>query len=136
MKIFNLTDVSTPVLEQRHLTKQTFSVSGKDIAPGASIEVDPSVREHAVAQTAFLVACGALALDKVPDSYTKGKQSVVEEKYKAIADVAAPEPTPDPTLAPEPTPEPGPVVEASADDVREEDRLPTTDAPPARRRGR
>lgn len=144
MKIYNLTDVSTPVLKQRHLEDQTFSVEGSDLAPGASIEVPETDREHVKAQLAFLFSCGALAADKLPDSYTAGKHKALEDKYAAIGDAksASVEAPPKEEAATEPevkerqTP---PVPETiSVPEVSEapapEDRLPTTDVPPARRK--
>jgi hypothetical protein len=148
MKVYNLTDVSTPVLKQRHLEDQTFSVGGHDVAPGASVDVLDEERGHITAQLAFLIGCGALSVDKIPDSYTSGKQKVLENKYKDIKDTReSANPTPVPPVKVEvksthedlPAPPPVPTTistpEQPALSPPDEHRLPTTDVPPVRRRG-
>lgn len=149
MKIYNLTDVSTPVLKQRHLEDQTFSVEGNDLAPGASIEVPEADREHVKAQLAFLFSCGALVVDKLPESYTAGKHKALEDKYATIRDskdveAAAPIkekksksiPAPEVKELPAPPPVPEAItIPETVDQPAPEERLPTTDVPPVRRKG-
>lgn len=72
MKVFNLTDVATPVLEQRGLFQQHIAIAGRMCNPGEFVEVEdtPIVR----ADLADLLRIGALAIDQPPPPYTTARQ--------------------------------------------------------------
>lgn len=68
MKVFNLTDVSTDVLEQYQMLNHTIEVGGQSVGPGASIEVDEPEAQLRSRLEHFL-AIGAVALDSPPEKY-------------------------------------------------------------------
>jgi len=74
MIIWNLTDVATAALEERHLVNHTFSIGGVVLEPGASMDVaSPNV-----AAMAPLVQCGALAVERPPHAYVVAKRASVQ----------------------------------------------------------
>lgn len=73
MKVFNLTDVTTDVLEQYQMSKHTIVVGTQSIEPGSSVEVSAEEEAAARAHLAHFIAIGAVAIDECPEAYTKGK---------------------------------------------------------------
>lgn len=92
MKIFNLTDVTTKTLQQRHAVGQTYVIGGKPIAPGASVEYPEGSRLVLTRESAHLTNIGALAIDKLPDEYLKAKPSANAPKAAAPVEAASPTP--------------------------------------------
>ena len=81
MKVFNLTDVSTPKLVQHSYVNHTFGVGPFVVGPGEEQEVTEVQIQHVRKGLQDLVAVGALALgDQPPATYlvAKAKQSSVE----------------------------------------------------------
>jgi hypothetical protein len=72
MKVFNLTDVETPVLKQRGLLAQSIGISRRMVAPGEFVEVEdtPEVR----AKLEYLLTVGAVSIDQAPPTYAKVRQ--------------------------------------------------------------
>jgi hypothetical protein len=87
MKVFNLTDVETPVLKQRGLCQQTFAVGKALVAPGQSADVDDAYLAQLGPGLRQLVSYGAAAVGQPPASYRLAK-----EKMAPVA--SAPEPAP------------------------------------------
>jgi len=74
VRVFNLTDVSTKVLEQQGLLNQHFAVGGRMVVPGEYIDVEDAngvIRGHLV----HLLTVGAVSVDCVPPAYAKAKQT-------------------------------------------------------------
>jgi hypothetical protein len=71
MKVFNLTDVETPLLAQHGFVRQTFVVRDKLIAPGEHADVQNDyLAERALEH---LVPIGAAAVDELPAAYVLAK---------------------------------------------------------------
>jgi hypothetical protein len=69
MKIFNISDASTPSLVKHGLVNQTFSIGGQLVKPGMYITMDDSKKKVVAAQLKHLLEFGAIALEKPPASY-------------------------------------------------------------------
>jgi len=67
-KIYNLTDVTTPVLEKHRMLDAHIAIGTRMCAPGEYVEQEdtPTLRENC----RHLVAIGALSIDQVPPPYT------------------------------------------------------------------
>lgn len=110
MKVYNLTDVPTPVLEARGLVDTPISVGGKSVQPGGDVTV-----ASLNADEATFVQCGALAVGEPPASYRIAKAAFP----KAVEIEQAPPPPPPPPPPEEPAaPERGyePVIPAPDDE--------------------
>jgi len=68
VKVYNLTDVPTPVLEKHRTLDQHIAVGNRMCAPGEYIEQEdtPTLRENC----RHLVSIGALSIGLVPPPYT------------------------------------------------------------------
>jgi hypothetical protein len=100
VKVFNLTDVSTPVLETRGLVNKGIVV-GREIAePGGYKEVIDSPRERK--KLHFFLQIGAVSIDKPTPPYLAAKAKLFEESQGRTPRVRPP---------PEPAPPPPPVAE-------------------------
>ena len=86
MKVYNLTDVSTPVLEQRGLVNQHVAVAGRMVSPGEYVEVEDTA--HARANVLQLVQVGALAIDKLPPPYVLARQQMAASSGKLAAHIS------------------------------------------------
>ena len=86
MKVFNLTDVSTPLLERHGMLNQTIAVGTELINPGSSAEIGEE--PHVILGAQHLVSIGALAFSQLPSSYVAAKAP-----QAPVAPPAAPEPT-------------------------------------------
>ena len=64
MKAYNITDVSTPQLEQKGLVNTPIKLGDTMILPGTMRDVHARHRAHAVQRFA-----GAIALDSLPPGY-------------------------------------------------------------------
>lgn len=71
MKVFNITDVETPILKQRGLINQTLVVGRVAVAPGESVELQDE--PHLVAQVEGYEQIGAMTRDQVPEEYAVAK---------------------------------------------------------------
>lgn len=69
MKVFNLTDVSTTVLEQRNLVRQHFAVDRRMLAPGEYIEVEDTPKNRAA--LGLLLQVGAVSIDRLSPAYVQ-----------------------------------------------------------------
>jgi hypothetical protein len=85
MRVYNLTDVSTPVLEQRGLLDQHVAVAGRMVAPGEYVDVEdtPTAR----ANIALLLQLGAMAIDKLPPPYVLARQQAAASSGKLAAHI-------------------------------------------------
>lgn len=72
MRVFNLTDMKTDVLEQRGLVGQHIAVAGRMINPGEYADVESTVSARANIEE--LVRIGALAIDQPPPPYVLARQ--------------------------------------------------------------
>lgn len=72
LRIFNLTDVETPVLKQFGLTQTTIAVGRILIPPGGAVatEADALTLEH----LHHFIEKGALAVDVLPPPYIMAKE--------------------------------------------------------------
>jgi len=82
MKVFNLTDVPTDALAQYQMVDQTLHIGEFTIAPGESVEVGPNEETFVRAHLTHFLTAGAVAVDEVPESYTKGKATKGTDKGK------------------------------------------------------
>ena len=118
MKIFNLTDVETPALKQRHMVNQSLVVHGKPIEPGASVDFPlPEDRPIVARAVQHLLKAGAVAVDKLPDAYVKAKAAVASaNKTTASSPTAGVKTitTPAPSPATTPAAPPAPVSDPTA----------------------
>jgi hypothetical protein len=121
VRVYNLTDVSTPTLEKHHLLKAHIAIGTRMCNPGEFVEQEdtPSLRSD----INFLVSIGALAVDQLPPPYVLARTSTIAaqnvgplpvhighlnvQETKVAAD-------PPPAPAPEAAPEPAPVVDTAA----------------------
>lgn len=74
MRIFNLTDVSTRVLEQQKLLNQHFAVGGHMVVPGEYVDVE-DVNGTLRGNLVHLLTVGAVSIDNVPPAYAAAKQT-------------------------------------------------------------
>lgn len=72
MKLFNLTDMPTPVLEKHGLVRQVLVVRSTVIPPGASAEVENT--DAARREAKSYVRAGAMAIDILPSGYVLAKE--------------------------------------------------------------
>lgn len=102
MKVYNITDVSTPLLAQRHMKSQTFVIHGKAIKPGESQAYDQRDAPIVARATNHLVKAGALVIDKLPTSYLQAKAAAAPAAVPAVpATPATPVAAPATPAAPE-----------------------------------
>lgn len=74
MRVFNLTDVPTKVLEQQRLVGQHIAVGRRMSVPGEYVDVeDPSGILQS--KLTHLLTVGAVSIDRVPPAYAKAKQT-------------------------------------------------------------
>ncbi len=75
IKVFNLTDVPTPLLEQHKAANVSIAVGRALVGPGEMCETadDPMTRAH----LSHFVAIGALAVDSLPARYALAKEKAV-----------------------------------------------------------
>jgi translation initiation factor IF-2 len=90
MKVFNLTDVQTPQLKQRHMKSQTIVIHGRPIAPGGSQEYDKRDTSIVARAVHHYVKDGALAIDELPPAYTKAKAAAAVAPAPATTTTTAP----------------------------------------------
>lgn len=72
MKVYNLTDVATSVLEQRGLVAQGIATSGRIVNPGEYVDVEDTVKSRADLE--YLIQVGAVAIDQMPPPYVRARQ--------------------------------------------------------------
>ena len=109
MKVFNLTDVETPVLLQRGLVDQGIGISRRMVAPGEYVEVEDTAETRAKLE--YLLTVGAVSIDQMPPSYAlarNAKQSTasntghlaaITTKHVAVNETkVAGEPAPSPAV--------------------------------------
>jgi hypothetical protein len=72
MRVYNLTDVSTPVLERYSLLNQQIVAHRRVIEPGQFVEVEdtPTMR----ARLSHVLTVGAVSIDQLPPAYLRAKQ--------------------------------------------------------------
>jgi|ERR1700722_2984848 len=86
MKVFNLTDVSTPKLQQFSLVNHTFVVASALLAPGASEEIEPKKLVLIRNGLQHLVSVGALAVgDQPPAAYLLAKSHEVVHAPEVVS---------------------------------------------------
>lgn len=76
MKVYNLTDVSTPHLEQRKLVNQHIAIGDRLANPGEFVEVadTPELR----ASLEYLLQVGAVSIDGMPPPYVQARSAKTE----------------------------------------------------------
>lgn len=72
MRVFNLTDIPTKVLEQRGLLGQSIAVARRMVNPGEFVEVEDLATTRDGLQ--YLLQVGALSIDVLPPVYLKARQ--------------------------------------------------------------
>ena len=80
MRVFNLTDVPTPALQQKGFVSHTFAVGPALLGPGESAEVAPEHVQHIKRGLQRLIADGALAMNQPPPSYLVAKDRAKSAK--------------------------------------------------------
>lgn len=108
MRVYNLTDVSTPVLVSRELVRAPVQVGGVMIQPGkfADIPNPAGARD--------LLSIGAISVDQIPGWY-------LEEKAKIPSERGASGP---PTSPDDPPPPEEPAVTVEEQETHEEQEPP------------
>ena len=94
MRVHNLTDIPTEVLNKYGHIDQQIVVGTELCAPGGSVEVGDTI--HLRSQMEHLVSLGALAVGALPPSYASAK---AKKAKTADVIVAVPIPTPETALA-------------------------------------
>jgi hypothetical protein len=72
VRVFNLTDIPTKVLEQRGLVQQSIAVARRMVNPGEFVEVEDLATTRDGLQ--YLLQVGALSIDAMPPAYLKARQ--------------------------------------------------------------
>lgn len=72
MRVFNLTDVATPVLEQHGLVNQHIAVARRMVNPGEYADVGDV--PNLLHDLQFLLQVGAVTVDRVPPAYSQARQ--------------------------------------------------------------
>ena len=72
MRVFNLTDIATPVLEQHKLVNQHFAVARRMVNPGEYADIGDA--PNALHDLQFLLQVGAASVDRVPPAYAIARQ--------------------------------------------------------------
>jgi hypothetical protein len=87
VRVFNLTDVTTPVLKQRGLVRMHFAVARRMVNPGeyADIGDAPGV----LADLQFLLQVGAVSVDRVPPTYAIAKQRELQADPSRLSGIPA-----------------------------------------------
>lgn len=88
MRVFNLTDVPTKVLEQRGLTQQHIAVARRMVDPGEFIEVADSATTRD--GLAYLLQVGAVSIDTLPPAYLRARQAQQVENLRTSVPVSLP----------------------------------------------
>jgi hypothetical protein len=97
MKVFNLTDVETPVLKQHGMVNHTFAVGALLLGPGDSGDL-PSEKESALrTELQRLVGLGALSANELPPAYLARKKAL---EVKAARPPSLPPKLTEPTTSP------------------------------------
>lgn len=102
VKVYNLTDIPTPNLEQRMMVRQHIAIAGRMCEPGAFVEVvdSPLLR----VDCKHLVSVGALSIGSLPPPYMQARNAKessggnapsarvqhLEVKETKVADVGSP----------------------------------------------
>jgi hypothetical protein len=91
VKVWNLTDVATPVLQQRALVNVSVRVGDADLCPGASLEAKDSAKLRT--ELGPLLLLGAVHFgEERPAAYLATKKSahaVEEERQRLVAEQEA-----------------------------------------------
>lgn len=127
MRVYNLTDVSTPVLEQRGLVGQHIAALGRLVNPGEFIDIEDSPRSRADLQ--YLLQVGAVSIDALPPPYVMARQQAAASAGKLAANIGQRVELKETKTAGEPPP--GPPAEGATALLERDD--PTThesDPPP------
>lgn len=126
MKVYNLTDISTPVLEQRGLLNQHIAVAGRMVNPGEYVDVEdtPTAR----ANLTILLQFGAVAIDKLPPPYTLARQQEAASSGRLAAHIGQRVELNETKVAGE-TP-PSPPVEGTTVTLTKADPAASADPPP------
>lgn len=88
VKVFNLTDVPTPQLEQYKLTNQHVVVGRALIAPGESAEVEDTTTNRAA--LSHYVHVGAVSVASVTPAYAVAKAKLESAERKSKKDDSNP----------------------------------------------
>jgi len=72
VKVYNLTDIKTPVLEQRGLSDQGIAIAGRIVNPGEFVDVEDTPTSRG--NLAYLLQVGAVAIDQLPPPYVLARQ--------------------------------------------------------------
>lgn len=75
MRVFNLTDVSTPTLVRHGLVNQQIVAHRRLVLPGEYVEVEDNSSMRA--RLAHLLTLGAVSVDQLPPAYLLAKQKAV-----------------------------------------------------------
>lgn len=73
MRVFNLTDIATPVLEQHKLVDQHIAVARRMVNPGEYADIGDA--PNALHDLQFLLQVGAVSIDRVPPAYAVARQT-------------------------------------------------------------
>lgn len=73
MRIFNLTDVATPVLEQHKLVDQHFAIARRMVNPGEYVDIEDA--PNVLRDLQSLLQVGAVSIDRVPPAYAMARQA-------------------------------------------------------------
>lgn len=119
VKVFNLTDISTPNLVQRKMLDHHIAIAGRMCEPGEFVEVEDSLSLREDCK--HLVAIGALSIGALPPPYMQARNAKTSsggnlsparvghlevKETKVAEDPPAPPSPPADTSAPAETPAP------------------------------
>lgn len=73
MRVFNLTDIETPVLTQRGLVGQHIAVGSRMVAPGEYVDVEDT--ESVESKLEYVLTVGAVSVGVLPPAYVMARQA-------------------------------------------------------------
>lgn len=88
MRIFNLTDVATSVLERHGLVDQHLAIARRMVNPGEFVEVEDTSTTRVDLQ--FLLQVGAVSIDQLPPGYAQSRQIKVAQSVAVGGRVGIP----------------------------------------------
>jgi hypothetical protein len=109
VKVWNLTDVPTPALEEQRLVNISIVAAGTVLAPGGDVDVPASAAHQLKVELSSFLNLGALHIGALPKAYVAAKAAT--KKVVKVEPVKAQVIQPELESVPEPVIEPAPETE-------------------------
>jgi len=85
MRVFNLTDVSTPTLVRYGLLNQQIVVHRRSVSPGEYVEVEDTVDMRT--RLEHVLTLGAVSIDQLPPAYAQARQQQQATQHSTFAGI-------------------------------------------------